>query len=105
MQAVLFQLSSLCGLLVFLNQAWSQAPLDRAIFQGLGTGFTIYLVAILGLTIIQRILAYTPPPEDQEQKEKVEIDAQEKTKDRGHTRRGQSEQQSLPQSRETAVAS
>jgi|GEM_PF-1925868 len=111
MQSLSVQLSALCGLLLFLQMAWTQAPLERAFIQGVGTGLTVYLMVVVGLALVQRILAYTPPePEEPPKKEKVEIDpaggqpsAVEKTK---RPRANPSKERALaPASRETAVAS
>lgn len=61
MRAIYTQFSALVGLLAFLNQLWSYAPLDRAILIGFGTGLGIYLLMILGDLVVNRILAYSPP--------------------------------------------
>lgn len=74
MQSVLIQLSALSGLLMFLQMAWTQAPLEQALLQGAGTGLAVYLVAIVGLSLVRHILTYTPEPEAEAPKEKVEID-------------------------------
>ncbi len=74
MQSVIIQLSALSGLLMFLQMAWTQAPLEVALLQGAGTGLIVYLVAVVGLTLVQHILTYTPEPEEEAPKEKVEID-------------------------------
>ena len=74
MQSVIIQLSALSGLLMFLQMAWTQAPLEVALLQGAGTGLIVYLVAVVGLTLVRHILTYTPEPEDEAPKEKVEID-------------------------------
>lgn len=74
MQSVIIQLSALSGLLMFLQMAWTQAPLEVALLQGAGTGLIVYLVAVVGLTLVRHILTYTPAPEEETPKEKVEID-------------------------------
>ena len=61
MRALYTQFSGLAGLLAFLNQLWSYAPLDRTILIGFGTGLGVYLLLILGDVTINRILAQTPP--------------------------------------------
>lgn len=62
MRAIYTQFSGLAGLLAFLNQLWSYAPLERTILIGFGTGLGVYLVLILGDLTIHRILESTPPP-------------------------------------------
>ncbi|NBB87121.1 MAG: hypothetical protein GVY12_13015 [Bacteroidetes bacterium] len=74
MQSVIIQLSALSGLLVFLQMAWTQAPLEVALLQGAGTGLIVYLVAVVGLTLVRHILTYTPEPEEEAPKEEVEIE-------------------------------
>ncbi len=61
MRALYTQFSGLAGLIAFLNQLWSYAPLERTILIGFGTGVGIYLLLILGDVTINRILALTPP--------------------------------------------
>lgn len=53
--------SVLVGLLVFLKQAWSYAPLGRSILIASSTGLAIYLLLLIGSVLVQRIIAYTPP--------------------------------------------
>lgn len=74
MQALIIQLSALSGLLMFLQMAWTQAPLAHALLQGAGTGLTVYLVAVVGLTLVRHILTYTPVPPEETPKQKVEIE-------------------------------
>jgi len=74
MQSVIIQLSALSGLLMFLQMAWTQAPLEVALLQGAGTGLIVYLVAVVGLTLVRHILTYTPAPKEETPREKVEID-------------------------------
>lgn len=57
--------SCLVGLLVFMKQAWSYAPLDRAVLLALGTGLTVYLLLVFGSALVRRIMAYDPPGEAQ----------------------------------------
>ncbi len=61
MRTIYTQFSGLAGLLAFLNQLWSYAPLDRSILIGFGTGLGVYLLLMLGDVTINRILAHTPP--------------------------------------------
>ncbi|MEX2400089.1 MAG: hypothetical protein WD423_04905 [Rhodothermales bacterium] len=61
MRALYTQFSGLAGLLAFLNQLWTYAPLERTILIGFGTGLGVYLLLILGDVTINRILAQTPP--------------------------------------------
>lgn len=61
MRTIYTQFSGLAGLLAFLNQLWSYAPLERTILIGFGTGLGVYLLLMLGDVTINRILAHTPP--------------------------------------------
>ncbi len=61
MRTIYTQFSGLAGLLAFLNQIWSYAPLERTIIVGFGTGLGVYLLLMLGDLAINRILAHTPP--------------------------------------------
>lgn len=61
MRAIYTQFSGLAGLLAFLNQLWTYAPLERTILIGFGTGLGVYLLLLLGDVTIHRILAHTPP--------------------------------------------
>ena len=61
MRTIYTQFSGLAGLLAFLNQMWSYAPMDRTILIGFGTGLGVYLLLMLGDITINRILAHTPP--------------------------------------------
>ena len=61
MRAIYTQFSGLAGLLAFLNQLWSYAPLDRTILVGFATGLGLYFLLMLGDVSIHRILAHTPP--------------------------------------------
>lgn len=65
MRALYMRLSGLAGLLIFVREAWGYAPLERALFLGIGTGLAAYLVLSVGHMLVQQILAYTPPPESQ----------------------------------------
>ncbi len=44
------------GLLTFLNQLMSQAPLEKALFLGLSAGISIFLVLLVGDLAVHRIL-------------------------------------------------
>lgn len=61
MRAIYAQFSGLAGLLAFLNQLWTYAPLDRTILVGFGAGLAVYLMLMMGDITINRILAHTPP--------------------------------------------
>lgn len=61
MHTLLTHASCLVGLLVFMKQAWSYAPLDRAVLLAVGTGLTVYLMLVFGSALVRRIMAYTPP--------------------------------------------
>lgn len=61
MQKLILHASALIGLVIFLKQAWTYAPLDRALLTSIGTGLAIYLVLFLGTILIRRIAAHTPP--------------------------------------------
>lgn len=64
MRALVFHFSSLVGLLVFLNQLWHAADIERTLFMAFGTGLAMYIVLMVGFAMTQRILAATPPPND-----------------------------------------
>lgn len=61
MRAIYTQFSGLAGVLAFLNQLWSYAPLERTILVGFGTGLVVYLFFLLGDAVISRILMHMPP--------------------------------------------
>lgn len=61
MRTIYTQFSGLAGLLAFLNQLWSYAPLERSVLIGFGTAIGVYLLLMLGDVTINRILAHTPP--------------------------------------------
>lgn len=61
MRAIYTQFSGLAGLLAFLNQIWSFAPLERAIIVGFCTGLGVYVLLLLGDIAINRILSFRPP--------------------------------------------
>jgi len=60
MRAIYTQFSGLAGLLAFLNQLWSYAPIERSIIIGFGTALTVYLILLIADLAIKRILAHTP---------------------------------------------
>jgi hypothetical protein len=60
MRIIYTQFSGLAGLLAFLNQIWSLAPLERTILIGFGTGLGVFFLLMLGDLTISRILAHTP---------------------------------------------
>ena len=64
MRALYMQISGLIGLLIFVREAWSYAPLDRALFLGISIGMVVYLLLFVGHTLVRQILAYTPPESD-----------------------------------------
>jgi hypothetical protein len=59
MRAIYTQFSGLAGVLAFLNQLWSFAPLEQTILIGFGTGLVVYLLFILGDAAISRILVFS----------------------------------------------
>jgi hypothetical protein len=61
MRALYIHISGLAGLLVFLKEVLNYAPLERTILVSATTGLTVYLMLIVGHTIVQRIMAYSPP--------------------------------------------
>lgn len=61
MRALYIHISGLAGLLVFLKEVLNYAPLERTILVSATTGLTVYLMLIVGHTIVRRIMAYTPP--------------------------------------------
>ena len=64
MRALVFHFSSLVGLLVFLNQLWHSAEIERAIFIAVAAGLVVYTILMIGFAMARRILAATPPPDD-----------------------------------------
>lgn len=60
MRVLYTQFSGLAGILAFLNQVWSMAPIERTLIIAFGTGLGVYLLLMLGDIAINRILAYTP---------------------------------------------
>lgn len=70
MRALFTQFSGLIGLLTFLSQLMSQAPLEKTILMGLGTGLFVYMVLLIGDLVIQRILEQmhqvAPPTSEEE---------------------------------------
>jgi predicted lipid-binding transport protein (Tim44 family) len=61
MRALYIHISGLVGLLVFLKEVLNYAPLERTILVSATTGLTVYLMLIVGHTIVQHIVAYSPP--------------------------------------------
>jgi predicted lipid-binding transport protein (Tim44 family) len=61
MRALYIHISGLAGLLVFLKEVLNYAPLERTILVSATTGLTVYLMLIVGHTIVRRIMAYSPP--------------------------------------------
>ncbi len=57
MRALVFHISSLVGLLIFLNQLWNAEEIERTIFMAFAAGLVMYTVLIIGFTVTQRILA------------------------------------------------
>lgn len=57
--------SGLIGLLVLLNQLWRFAPIEHAILRSIGVGLSIYLLLVLGYTIVlyyQKVAPRIQPP-------------------------------------------
>jgi hypothetical protein len=72
MRALFTQFSGLIGLLTFLSQLMGQAPLEKTILMGVGTGLFVYMVLLIGDLVIQRILEQlhqVAPPEPEEKPE------------------------------------
>lgn len=61
MRALYIHISGLVGLLVFLREVLNYAPIERTILVAATTGLTVYLMLIVGHSIVQRIMAYSPP--------------------------------------------
>lgn len=70
MRALYLHISGLVGLLVFLREVLNYAPLERTILVATTTGLTVYLMLIVGHTIVQHIMAYSPPDTPNKQKPK-----------------------------------
>lgn len=60
MRPLFTQLSGLTGLFALLNQLLTHAPIGRAVFIGVTTGLSVYLLLLVGDLSIQRILAMAP---------------------------------------------
>ena len=56
MRALFSQFSGLIGILTFVNQMLSSAPVEKALLTGAGAGLAVYVVLLLGDVVIQRIL-------------------------------------------------
>lgn len=78
MQKLILHASALAGLLIFLKQAWTYAPLDRALLTALSTGLGIYLVLFLGAILVRHIAAQAPAASEDESEE---TDSSEATSD------------------------
>ncbi len=57
MRALVFHISGLVGLLIFLNQLWNAEEIERTIFMAFAAGLVMYTVLMIGFTVTQRILA------------------------------------------------
>ena len=64
MRAIFVHMSGFVGLLVFLNQLWSSAALDRTLWTAFATGIAVYLVLLVGYVTVHRIVrpVGVPPP-------------------------------------------
>lgn len=56
MRALFSQFSGLIGILTFVNQMLSSAPVEKAVLTGAGAGLAVYVVLLLGDVVIQRLL-------------------------------------------------
>lgn len=61
MRALYLHISGLVGLLMFLKEVLNYAPLERTILVSATTGLTVYLMLIVGHTIVHQIMTYSPP--------------------------------------------
>lgn len=71
MHTLFSKLSCFAGLLVFLLEVGSRAPLERLLITSFGTGLAIYLVLIIGYLSVHHIMAHAPPPETEEDREEA----------------------------------
>lgn len=69
MRALYIHISGLVGLLVFLREVLNYAPIERTILVAATTGLTVYLMLIVGHTIVQQIMAYSPPASSSSKKQ------------------------------------
>ena len=60
MQAFFTQISGLIGLLAGMNLLLRHAPIEKALYIGVSTGFAVYLLLLIGDMAVQRILEMTP---------------------------------------------
>ena len=65
MHTLLSNVSGLLGLLVFFQQMWNQAPLEKGLLTACGTGLAAYLVLTLGYASVCGILAHAPLPNEE----------------------------------------
>lgn len=61
MDSLFAQVSGLAGVLVLLHQLWSYAPIERTVYASVGTAIAMYLVLVVGHTVVRQILSYQPP--------------------------------------------
>ena len=62
--ALIAQISLTIALLLFIRDLWTLTPLDSALMTTGGTGAGIYALLMGGYTIVKRVMAHTPPKED-----------------------------------------
>ncbi|MFK7846903.1 MAG: hypothetical protein AB8G77_16500 [Rhodothermales bacterium] len=72
MRSFFIQFSGLTGIVIFLNNLWNNASLERTVFVSLAVGVGIYFVLIAGENIIQQIINKTAPVIPEEAKVKNE---------------------------------
>ncbi|GEM_PF-5375001 len=61
MHAILSQISGLVGLFVFLARVWRLAPIEDAVFTGMGAALAVYIALMLGDLVIRRIIIQNLP--------------------------------------------
>ena len=63
MRALFVHLSGFAGLLVFLNQLWTSAALERTLWTAFATGGGVYLVLLVAYVAVRHILRPEPSRE------------------------------------------
>lgn len=66
MNVLFTQIAALTGLFVFINQMWTYAPVEKAIFLALLAGTAVYLVMVVGDFVIRAVLDFQPPISEKE---------------------------------------
>jgi hypothetical protein len=63
MNSIILQVATLAGLLVLLQLLWGEASVERTLLVASASGLAVYGALLVGITVVQRVLAEVPPPE------------------------------------------